>query len=356
MTERRIFSERMLWFLPVLVYGTTAADCAAGARPWPSRIAPVTTVGNSRSQSLSSANAPRVIFSPISRKQTFNYWSYLPGAAPALLRGMQAEMFSTAAALGLVSNGERGNSGNLDLSRNAQSQFNTAMPSFSIPGLSLLGRRLLEHHDHAQRKFESLQIAAALQVVTRVFHSSSGSSRKQVGPNAGMGAYAQSGNIGSINNQNTVNDQTADATKTGPGTPGVIATPYSQYQKRGATAYQTNTQSQTATTNGITPTYQFGSTSATNTITALGGGGAGYGGVGALAGVTGAALGALSSAGVPFATSLMSTNPTGDPIGEGVRCVSQFAGGGCSEEGFLPAVHASARPIEVISELGAARA
>ncbi|CAI5487785.1 unnamed protein product [Closterium sp. Naga37s-1] len=230
----------------------------------------------------------------------FNYWSYLPGAAPALLREMQAEMFSTAAALGLV--------------------------------------------------------AAALQVVTRVFDSSSGSSRKQVGPNAGMGAYAQSGNIGSINNQNTVNDQTADATKTGPGTPGVIATPYSQYQKRGATAYQTNTQSQTATTNGITPTYQFGSTSATNTITALGSGGAGYGGLGALAGGTGAALGTLSSAGVPFATSLMSTNPTGDPIGEGVRCVSQFAGGGCSEEGFLPAAHASARPIEVISELGAARA
>ncbi|CAI5510448.1 unnamed protein product, partial [Closterium sp. Naga37s-1] len=276
----------------------------------------------------------------------FNYWSYLPGAAPALLREMQAEMFSTAAALGLVSNGERGNSGNLDLSRNAQSQINTAVPSFGIPGLSLLGRRLLERHDHAQ----------TLQVVTRVFNSHSATSRKQVGPNAGMGAYAQSGNIGSINNQNTVNDQTADATKTGPGTPGVIATPYSQYQKRGATAYQTNTQSQTATTNGITPTYQFGSTSATNTITALGGGGAGYGGVGALVGGTGAALGTLSSAGVPFATSLMSTNPTGDPIGTGVRCVSQFAGGGCSEEGFLPAAHASARPIEVISELGAARA
>ncbi|CAI5505056.1 unnamed protein product [Closterium sp. Naga37s-1] len=288
----------------------------------------------------------------------FNYWSYLPGAAPALLREMQAEMFSTAAALGLVSNGERGNSGNLDLSRNAQSQFNTAVPSFGIPGLSLLGRRLLEHHDDAGRKFESMRIAAALQVVTRVFDSSSATSRKQVGPNAGMGAYAQSGNIGSINNQNTVNDQTADATKTGPGTPGVIATPYSQYQRRGATAYQTNTQSQTATTNAITPTYQFGSTSATNTITALGGGGAGYGGyggLGAVAASTGGALGTLSSAGVPFATSLMSTNPTGDPIGQGVKCVSQFDGGGCSEEGFLPAAHASARPVEVISELGPAR-
>ncbi|CAI5964159.1 unnamed protein product [Closterium sp. NIES-64] len=204
----------------------------------------------------------------------------------------------------------------------------------------------------------SMRIAAALQVVTHVFDSSSATSRKQVGPNAGMGAYAQSGNIGSINNQNTVNDQTADATKTGPGTPGVIATPYSQYQRRGATAYQTNTQSQTATTNGITPTYQFGSTSATNTITALGGGGAGYGGyggLGAVAASTGGALGTLSSAGVPFATSLMSTNPTGDPIGEGVKCVSQFDGGGCSQDGFLPAAHASARPVEVISELGPAR-
>ncbi|CAI5458472.1 unnamed protein product [Closterium sp. Yama58-4] len=310
----------MLWALPVLVYATSVANCVAAARRWPSRTAPVTTGdGNPRFQWLSGAKTPHVIFFPTSRKQVFNYWSYLPGAAPALLREMQAEMFSTATALGLVT---------------------------QITLLSTIRRA---------GKFESLQVASALQVITHVFDSSSASSRKQVGPNAGMGAYAQSGNIGSINNQNTVNDQTADATKTGPGTPGVIATPYSQYQRRGATAYQTNTQSQTATTNGITPTYQFGSTSATNTITALGGG-AGYGGLGTLAGGTGAALGALSSAGVPFATSLMSTNPTGDPIGTGVRCMSQFAGGGCSEEGFLPAAHASARPIEVISELGPASA
>ncbi|GJP65073.1 hypothetical protein CLOP_g21982 [Closterium sp. NIES-67] len=331
----------MLWLLSALAGATSAADCADAARPWPSRTAAVTT-GNLCSQwrSLSSVKAPRIILYPISRKQVANFWSYLPGAAPALLREMQAEMFSTAAALGLVRNGERGNSGNLDLSRNAQSQFNTAAQSFAIPS-------------KAQRTW---RVRTTLQVDTRVLDSSGGSSRKQVGPNAGMGAYAQSGNVGSINNQNTVNDQTADATKTGPGTPGVIATPYSQYQRRGATAYQTNTQAQTATTNGITPTYQFGSTSATNTITAVGGTGGGYGGIGALAGGTGAALATLSGAGVPFVTSLGGSVLTSvDPVGQGVKCASQFDGGGCSEEGFLPAAHASARPVEVISEIGTAR-
>ena len=251
-----------------------------------------------------------------------------------------AELYALLASLGLATNGERGNSGNLDLTLTAESQAATLQSQ----GQGLTGATVFPFWRDP-----------------RVLSTRLGS-RKQVGPNAGVGAYSQTSNIGSINNQNSVNDQNAAAARTGIG--GLTS---SSVGRTGAIAFQTNAQAQTSTTNSITPTYQVGSNTATNTITALGGGGLAGGATGGLFGGgsgllggllglgAGAGLSGLSGTGVPFVAnlggSLQAVTSEAEVVGRGVRCEAQFAGAdSCgSRGGFLPSSRASGTPVASVT-------
>ena len=241
-----------------------------------------------------------------------------------------AELYALFASLGLATNGERGNSGNLDLALTLESQAATL-----------------------RSQGQGLATVFPFWRDPRVLTARLGS-RKQVGPNAGVGAYSQTSNIGSINNQNSVNDQNAAAARTGVG--GLTS---SSVGRTGAIAFQTNSQAQTSSTNSITPTYPAGSNTATNTFTARGGGGLGGGAGGLLGGLlglgAGAGLSGLAGTGVPFVAnlggSLQAVASEAEVVGRGVRCEAQFAGAdSCgSRGGYLPSSRASGTPVASVT-------
>ena len=77
---------------------------------------------------------------------------------------------------------------------------------------------------------------------------------KQVLAGSGNVFYRQDKNAGSVNNQNAVNNQAANSLKSGPGF-------------GNAAIAQQNSQTQTASTNPVTPTVQINSPSSTNSFT-----------------------------------------------------------------------------------------